>query len=53
VQSLRKYEFARADGGAVLVKGETDWVLVDVATGRPKSIPEEMRALLPVRADAS
>jgi acyl-CoA thioester hydrolase len=53
VQSLRRYEFARSEGGAVLVKGETDWVLVDVATGRPKSIPQEMRALLPVRPDAS
>ena len=53
VQSLRKYEFSRAEGGTVLVKGETDWVLVDTARGRPKSIPEEMRALLPVRPDGN
>lgn len=45
VMSLRKYEFARAGDRAVLAKGETEWVFVDLATGRPKSIPQELRAL--------
>jgi acyl-CoA thioester hydrolase len=42
VRSLRKYEFARRSDGKVLVKGETDWVFVDVKTGIPKAIPQEV-----------
>lgn len=37
--SLRKYEFVRATDGKMLVKGETDWVLVDSKSGRPRPIP--------------
>lgn len=39
VRSTRKYKFLRATDGAVLAEGETDWVFVDIATGRPRSIP--------------
>jgi acyl-CoA thioester hydrolase len=42
VRSLRKYEFVRKSDGKVLVKGETDWVFVDVKTGVPLAIPEEV-----------
>lgn len=42
VRSLRKYEFARKSDGKVLVKGETDWVFVDVKTGAPRAVPEEV-----------
>lgn len=42
VMSLRKYEFVRADDRAVLAKGETEWVFVDIASGRPKSIPPKL-----------
>ncbi len=42
VRSLRKYEFIRKADGKVLVKGETDWVFVDVKTGSPRAIPEEV-----------
>ena len=42
VRSLRRYRFARTDG-TILVRGETDWVLVNVATGRPCSIPEAIQ----------
>ena len=42
VRSLRKYEFIRKADEKVLVKGETDWVFVDVKTGSPRSIPEEV-----------
>lgn len=41
VRSTRVYEFFRADDGVSLAKGETDWVMVDAATGRPKTIPAE------------
>lgn len=42
--SLRKYEFLRRGDGAVLARGETNWVFVDVAKGRPRVIPETVRA---------
>jgi acyl-CoA thioester hydrolase len=40
VRSLRKYEFVRKADGRLLVRGETDWVFVDVRNGRPLAIPE-------------
>jgi acyl-CoA thioester hydrolase len=42
VRSLRKYEFVRTSDSGVLVKGETDWVFVDVKTGSPRAIPAEV-----------
>jgi acyl-CoA thioester hydrolase len=42
VRSLRKYEFVRKSDGKILVKGETDWVFVDVKSGHPLAIPEDM-----------
>lgn len=44
VRSLRRYEFVRKSDAKVLVKGETDWVFVDVKTGRPQAVPEEVIA---------
>lgn len=43
VRSLRRYKFVRASDGKLLVQGETDWVLVNAQTGRPCSIPEEVK----------
>ena len=34
--SLRKYRFERPADATVLAEGETEWVLVDTTTGRPK-----------------
>jgi acyl-CoA thioester hydrolase len=42
VRSLRKYEFVRSSDGKVLVKGETDWVFINVSTGSPIAIPENV-----------
>jgi acyl-CoA thioester hydrolase len=42
VRSLRKYEFIRRSDEKVLVKGETDWVFVDIKTGAPRGIPQEV-----------
>lgn len=39
VRSLRKYRFVREADGALLARGETDWVFVDAASGRPRNIP--------------
>ncbi len=45
VRSLRKYEFTRKSDSKILVKGETDWVFVDVNTGAPRAIPEEVNTI--------
>ena len=45
VRSLRMYEFVRKSDGKVLVKGETDWVFMDVKTGRVKAIPAEVEEI--------
>ena len=42
VRSLRKYEFVRKSDGRILVQGETDWVFVDLKTGRSCAIPEDV-----------
>ena len=46
VRSLRRYKFVRAADQKVLAQGETEWVFVDAATGRPRGIPDEMAAYL-------
>jgi acyl-CoA thioester hydrolase len=43
VRSLRMYEFIRRSDGKTLVKGETDWVFVNVKSGRPLAIPDEVK----------
>ena len=42
VRSLRKYEFMRIADKKTLVRGETDWVFVDLQTGAPRAIPDEV-----------
>jgi acyl-CoA thioester hydrolase len=46
VSLLRKYEFRRRSDGKTLVRGETDWVFVDLITGRPRAVPAEISRLL-------
>ena len=43
--SLREYELVRRDDGSILARGETNWTFVEVASGRPRSVPEHIRAL--------
>lgn len=47
-RSLRKYKLVRAADQAVVAQAETEWVLVDSRTGRPRPIPNEIKATLPV-----
>ena len=51
VRSLRKYEFVRKSDGKVLVRGETDWVFVDVKTGTPRAIPEEVSRVFSINQE--
>ena len=53
VRSLRKYEFIRKTDGKTLVRGETDWVFVDVKTGAPRAIPEEVSKVFAEAQDRS
>lgn len=46
VRSLRQYEFVRKLDGKILVRGETDWVFVDIKTGNPRAIPDEVSTVL-------
>ena len=51
VQSQRKYRFLRQTDESVLAQGETEWVFVDAATGRPRAIPQPIKALFRVVPD--
>jgi acyl-CoA thioester hydrolase len=51
VRSLRRYKFVRAADEKVLAQGETDWVLVDATTGRPRAIPAELANLFKLVPD--
>ena len=46
--SLRRYRFVREGDGVLLARGETDWVFVDVASGRPRSVPDALKVLFEV-----
>jgi len=51
VRSLRRYEFTRVSDGKMLARGETDWVFVNVKSGRPASIPEAIRQVFTLAPD--
>jgi acyl-CoA thioester hydrolase len=51
VRSLRRYKFVRTADQKVLAKGETDWVLVNASTGRPRAIPAELANLFELLPD--
>jgi acyl-CoA thioester hydrolase len=53
VRSLRRYRFLRKSDGKLLVKGETDWVFVDAATGSPLAIPDSVARLFTLLPDES
>lgn len=45
VHSVRRYRFVRASDDEILVLGETDWVFVDVKSGRLLTVPLEVSSL--------
>ena len=51
VRSLRRYRFVRTRDDALVAQGETDWVFVDTATGKPRRIPEQIRSLFTILTD--
>ena len=42
--SFRRYRLFNGETGRLLARGETTWVFVNAETGKPKSIPESVRA---------
>ena len=48
VRSLRKYKIIRGCDQTVLARAETDWVFVNAKTGRPLTIPDEVKNTLPI-----
>lgn len=51
VRSLRRYRFIRAADQKVIAQGETDWVFIDVSSGRPRGIPREITDLFELVPD--
>lgn len=51
VRAQRRYEFIRKADGKVIAKGETQWIFVELTTGRPIQIPADMIALFPIPAE--
>jgi acyl-CoA thioester hydrolase len=47
VRSLRKYKMIRDKDQTVLARAQTDWVFIDTKTGRPRTIPDEVKSTLP------
>ena len=43
-RSRRRFRFLRAADKAVLARAETEWAFVESSTGRPRSIPDEVKA---------
>lgn len=53
VRAQRRYEFIRKADGKAIARGETQWVFVELPTGRPIPVPAEVQALFPVVAEQS
>jgi len=50
-QSARKYLFWRAADRVVLAEAETQWVFIDLKTGRPAKVPESLRTAFEIVED--
>lgn len=53
VRSLRRYRFVRTSDNVTLAQGETDWVFMDLQSGRPRSIPEAVSAAFELLPDSA
>jgi acyl-CoA thioester hydrolase len=49
--SVRRTQITRVADSALLCRASTDWVFVDVARGRPRRIPNDVRARFPIEPD--
>jgi len=51
VRIHRKYEFHRVADGALIARGATQWIYVELSSGRPLPIPDEVLRLFPPEPD--
>jgi len=51
-RSLRRYRFERVSDGRVLATAETDWVFINLASGRPAPVHAEVAAAFELVPDA-
>jgi acyl-CoA thioester hydrolase len=42
IRSIRKYRFVRISDGVIIAEAETLWAFVNLKTGRPTRIPDEV-----------
>ena len=47
-RSLRRYAFWNAKEKALLAEAETQWVFIDMASGKPVSVPDELQNSFPI-----
>jgi acyl-CoA thioester hydrolase len=50
-RSMRRFRFFRVSDRALLARAETEWVFVDAATSRPRTIPETVIACFEALGD--
>lgn len=53
VRILRKYEFRRKPDDTLIARGSTQWIYVDLASGRPLPIPAQVLSLFPVVGEST
>lgn len=53
VRVHRRYDFIRKSDRKVIVKGETDWVYINIETGKPMALPASFLELFPILPDPS
>jgi acyl-CoA thioester hydrolase len=46
VRSRRAYELRYADSGEIVAQATTDWIFLNVQTGRPETVPRQLHDLL-------
>jgi len=47
-RSLRRYAFWNAKEKALLAEAETQWVFIDMPSGKPVSVPDELQESFPI-----
>lgn len=52
-RSLRRYAFWNAKGKTLLAEAETQWVFIDMTSGKPVSVPEELQDSFPIVDEAA
>ena len=47
-RSVRRYVFWNTADKTLLAEAETQWVFIDMVSGKPESVPEELQASFPI-----